>query len=209
MKKVILAVLTAISLSLPAIAQPVQPQVVSSFEDLMAVCSQKSGETVVSFDDGVSDIVTGTPIEVLLKRTNYSSEALSKTLDQAWKLYQNGCTDINATAQQGNTILHLIVRATPDQWPTKLDQWIKAGVRDVPNTYGKTALQELEEDMRNIIKDNRSHRSAISYRLPAEYTQARRVLKNTPEEKQRREMRRQAEQELHMQMLENIAKTDK
>lgn len=188
MKKIVLAVLAVIPFSVPVMAQSTMAQVAESNHQQAAVACERQS----------------TSIEALLKSTGYSSEELSATLDQAWKLYRSGCSDINAVDNGGNTILHLIVRATPDQWPTKLEQWVKAGVKDVPNDFGKTALQELEEDMKRIAKDNELYRGLLERRVPAEYTKARKVLKNTPEEKERKELRKKAEKK---EILESIIRS--
>ena len=192
MKKIALAVFAVIPFAVPALAQTTRPSQTAGVDSTTLVQTAQVG-----------------PIEVLLQNTGYSSAELNATLEQAWNLYQHGYTDINATAKGGNTILHLIVRATPDQWPTKLEQWVKAGVRDVPNDDGKTALQTLKETMRKISEENK-HASVLQRRsMMAEYVAAHKVLSNTPEEKQRREIRRRARQELYLQTLDGIARTDK
>lgn len=188
MKKVMLAVLIAMVCSLPVRAQYV------GGTDMATAANKSLREAAIE----------GGCIEGLLKHTGYSSAELSETLETAWSYYRQGwCNDINAVDRGGNTILHLIVRGTPDQWPTKLDQWIKAGVRDVPNGYGKTALQELEEDMKRIKEDNRFHGNAFSRRVPVEYDKAHKVLENTPQEKQRRAEQRRATRDLFLQALQN------
>jgi len=154
-----------------------------------------------------------TAFELLLKHTGYSSEQLAWTIDTAWKLHQLGSKDINAVGNGHDTILHLIVRGVPFQWPTKLDQWVKAGVKDLPNSLGKTAFQELEETIKRVCDDNRLYRGLFEDCVSREYRLAEKILKNTPEEKerraQRRAQRRQGKLELLGQTLENISKADK
>ena len=189
MKKIVLAVLIAMLCGMPVKAQYV------GGTDMATAANSALKEAAIE----------GGCIDGLLKNTGYSSVALNETVETAWSYYKQGwCSDINAVDNGGNTILHLIVRAKSAGWPTQLDQWVKAGVKDVPNRMGKTALQELEEDIDRVIKDNELYRGVFDRRVPAEYTKARKVLKNTPEEKERKELRKKAEKK---EILESIIRS--
>ena len=164
---------------------------------------------LAKMDVDTRDVFGRTPFEVLLKNSGYSSESLHWTLKTAQMLYQLGSKDINATAYGGNTVLHLTVWSTPSQWPTQLAQWVEAGVKDVPNEQGETALDMVEHTMKRIAKDNRLYTSVFESGVPSEYKKARKVLRNTPQEKQRQAQRRKATKELFLQTLQNISLTDK
>lgn len=155
------------------------------------------------------DALGRTPFEVLLKNTKHYSANLHWTLETAWYLYDLGSRDVNATDRFGNTVLHLTVNSTPEQWLTQLARWVEIGVKDVPNKYDDTALNLVEQRITNIDEDIRLDEGISKRKLRSEYKKARKVLKNTPAEKQRQEEERKAARALFLQTLQNVAQTDK